>query len=223
MTNYTIFTTTPQLTSNSDQPVNLGTEFWSTADAWIVGMRWLVPANSYNLDTRTMTVYSEVDHNTPVIPYYNSTPTTADGGTWKTVDITPYKIAANVRHKVVLWIPTNAGYVAEQHYFDGTGYVDHGVLRIPLTASSLTGQGTYVYGSGLGWPEGSFNASSYYVDVIVSDTDPAATTPTVHLKHYESSVWVLHTAKPKVYLSGGWVSKVPKRWDASTGTWVNLP
>jgi hypothetical protein len=46
---------------------------------------------------------------------------------------------------------------------------------------------------------------------------------TITLKHYESGVWVSREATPKIRLSDEWVVNMPKRWNAGTSSWVDIP
>lgn len=85
----------------------------------------------------------------------------------------PPPINGNTRYKAAIFINnTGAGnfYGATSHYWDtgpGQGGISNGSLSAPNSAGTTTGQDAFITGTTLAYPNTSFNASNYWVDVEV--------------------------------------------------------
>src|SRR5262249_48067691 len=93
---------------------------------------------------------------------------------WQSVSfITPVQIQANTVY--VISYHTNTG-----HYGQDTGYFnktsDNSPLHAPSTSTS-GGNGVYAYGSSSTFPNNTFNASNYWVDVVLSTSPSPSPTP----------------------------------------------
>jgi hypothetical protein len=105
-------------------------------------------------------------------------------GNWDTVETdlgwqthmldTPLSIGTNVPNMAVVFHP-NHYYVKTPHYFDTP--VTHGVLHGYGKDESPIGNGCYHYGSSLGTPIDTFDATSYFVDFIFDDGITPPTPP----------------------------------------------
>jgi hypothetical protein len=87
-------------------------------------------------------------------------------------------LAANVSYKAVV---LTGNYTATSHYFDtgaGVGGIVNGILTCPDAGGNPSGIGGIQQGSfkqpttGLEFPNQYFQGGNYWVDVVVSDTDP---------------------------------------------------
>lgn len=93
-------------------------------------------------------------------------------------------LAAGTSYKVAIFKPGGSTlvYSAITHYWDGTGTgaggLVGGILSAPNNASGDGGQDTFITGVGvLTYPNTSFNASNYLVDVEVTPFAPAGPAP----------------------------------------------
>lgn len=178
MTDYQIWPATSGPGSSfPDASVNLATEFFVSTNAWVKAIRF------WRADTNvTGTVQGRVWQ------AINSTSGTAVAGTdvtftlvgtgWQQADIvTPVPITAGVRYKVACLFPS--GYSATGDYWSsgpGGAGITNGILTAPNQAGSVGGstQGCFAYNVALTYPDnGSPNAGNYWVDVVVTDVDPA--------------------------------------------------
>jgi hypothetical protein len=87
---------------------------------------------------------------------------TASG--WQQVNFaTPVPIAANTVY--VASYHTDVGHYSADRSFFSTAGVDRGPLHAPATGA-VGGNGVYGYGTGSRFPNGSFMATNYWVDVV---------------------------------------------------------
>jgi WD40 repeat protein len=97
---------------------------------------------------------------------------TASG--WQQVDFAnPVAIAANTEYVVSYFAP-NGRYASDSQAFSIAG-IDTYPLHVP--ASGANANGVYSYGSTSVFPEDSFQASNYWVDVVFDTTAPPDVTP----------------------------------------------
>jgi N,N-dimethylformamidase beta subunit-like protein/uncharacterized protein DUF4082/Big-like domain-containing protein/fibronectin type III domain protein len=156
---------TPQGASDASDTsgVNLGVQFQASSDGMISGVRF----------------YKESDNTgTHVGSLWTSTGTLLATGTfsgesasgWQELDFSsPVAITAGTTY--VASYHTNTG-----HYAVTSNGLSSAVTNGPLTA--LASGGVYAYGSGNAFPNSTFNASNYWVDVVYSQTS-GSTPPTV--------------------------------------------
>jgi hypothetical protein len=163
---YTIFgNATPKTPVDADTgAVTLGVKFTSAMTGQIVGVRFYRArgsAQGYGValysSSGTPLAQTSVARDTCSVPC------------WEQVNFTtPVAINANTRY-VAAYFTRHGGYAGDQ------GGLLSNVTNAPLTAlsdGSSGGDGVYHYGSYIGFPTGSWNASNYYVDVAFTPTTP---------------------------------------------------
>ncbi|TKB23978.1 DUF4082 domain-containing protein [Desulfopila sp. IMCC35006] len=154
------------LTANDTSAVELGMKFQSSVDGYITGIRFYKgPGNTGihlgNLWTASGKLLASVT-------FANET---ASGWQYQAFP-EPVAITANTTY--VSSYHTNTGYYSyDAGYFNGSGF-DKPLLRA-LTNSESGGNGVYLYGAG-GFPNQTWNATNYWVDVTFTTTLPVATT-----------------------------------------------
>src|SRR5207253_401961 len=85
------------------------------------------------------------------------------GSGWQSVNFaTPVPIVANTTY-IASYHSNTGGYAVDPNYF--TAGVNNGALHAPSSGSS-GGNGVYAYGANTTFPNGSYNASNYWVDII---------------------------------------------------------
>ncbi|TKB23976.1 DUF4082 domain-containing protein [Desulfopila sp. IMCC35006] len=150
-------TVTPAiLTANDTSSVELGMKFQSSVDGYITGIRFYKgPGNTGihlgNLWTASGKLLASVT-------FANET---ASGWQYQAFSV-PVAIMANTTY--VASYHTNTGFYSfDVGYFNGSGF-EKPLLRA-LTNSESGGNGVYLYGNG-GFPNQTWNASNYWVDVV---------------------------------------------------------
>jgi hypothetical protein len=149
--------------------VSLGTIIAPTVSGNIVGVRF----HKGTLDTglHTFAIYNEILN----LRFFGNWDTVETDLGWQTHMLdTPLSIGANVPNMAVVFHP-NHYYVKTPHYFDTP--VTHGVLHGYGKDESPIGNGCYHYGSSLGTPIDTFDATSYFVDFIFDDGITPPTPP----------------------------------------------
>src|SRR5262249_51190218 len=101
------------------------------------------------------------------------------GSRWQQANLSaPVAISANTTYVVSYYVP-NGGYSADIGYFMLAG-TNSGPLHAPADGAASGGQGVYRYGVGGGFPNLSYQATNYWVDVVfngtTTDTTPATVT-----------------------------------------------
>ena len=163
----------PEIASSSDpNAIELGVKFRSDMDGFITGVRFYKGIG--NTGTHVGNLWGEDGTPLATAIFTNET---ASG--WQQVDFaTPVPINAGTVYVASYHAP-NGGYAVNAAYFVAS-VADSAPLYV-LSDSEAAGNGVYRYGSG-GFPNQSFDASNYWVDVVFSDTgtDPGDdTTPPV--------------------------------------------
>lgn len=161
----------PNNEDNGD-PVTLGTRFTLSATGWITHLHFF-RGTTNDTGTHTGGVFKKSD-SSPVAGTQITIPATGTG--WQTVAL-----------PAAVQVPADT-YVAGALHPDGHpcftgGYwgvggpggsgITNGILTAPSDAA-ISGQGVYVGGGTFACPTNSFNQANYWVDVTVSDVDPAA-------------------------------------------------
>jgi len=167
-------TSGPGSGTNDPSEVNLGTEMVLAATAWIKAIRYWSPGG--NVDVHTGCVY-DMSTQTAVAGTTVTFPS-ATGPGWQTAVLaTPVQVSAG-HYKPTVNHPPNSTYAADGAYWStgaGASGITNGILSAPNAASATGGmQGTYHYAPSLTYPDAEFNSSGYWIDWVVSDTDPAA-------------------------------------------------
>jgi hypothetical protein len=149
--------TVPAVIDDGDaQPVELGVKFRSDANAFLYGLRFYKSAS--NTGTHVGRVYSSAGVLLASATFTSETPS----GWQQVLFSNPILLSANTTY--VASYHTAAGhYSASPGYFATLG-VDAAPLHAPSNVTTLNG--VYAYGAG-GFPTFSYNATNYWVDVIV--------------------------------------------------------
>jgi hypothetical protein len=145
--------------ANDPDPIEVGLKFQSAVNGAVTGIRFYKgPANPGphvgNLWTATGTLLGSV-------VFANETATG-----WQTQALpTPVPIEANTTY-VVSYHTSSGGYAVDVGYF-AAGGVDNDPLRA-LGNGEAGGNGVYAYGASSTFPNQTFNAANYWVDVVVA-------------------------------------------------------
>lgn len=184
MTAYRIWPSTDgPATANADsESVNLGTEFYVTAQAWLTHLHYYRGTTTPNPDNAR--VY-RVDTESAGTVVAELTPTSSGTG-WQTHALaTPVELTPNQRYRVVYHFPfLGAGipmYTATGSYWAGAGGgasgITNGILVAPNEAGATgADQGSFVYGA-VAFPINSFQAGNYWTDITVTDVNPLVGVP----------------------------------------------
>lgn len=162
--------TVPAVTDvGSDNPVELGIKFHPTVAGWVTHIRFYksIP----NTGTHVVNLW---DATQTVVATATATGEAASG--WIDVPLVPAYAITSGQNLLASYHTDVGHYADDAHYFDSQ--VTSGQLVGP--ADSVNHNGTFAYGAaGANYPDTSFNASSYGVDLFFTDTDPSGTTGTV--------------------------------------------
>lgn len=170
---------TPTVVAAADNDgVELGVKFRSSVDGFVTGLRFY--KSPTNTGTHIGNIWSEDGQNRGNAPFTNES---ASG--WQTVTFaSPIPIVANTTYIASYYAP-NGQYSVDGGYF-GTGHTS-GPLYFP-SSSEAGGNGVFAYASSSTFPNGSFNSSNYWVDVIFSVSAGGDTTaPAVSITSPTSS------------------------------------
>jgi WD40 repeat protein len=142
-----------------DSPVELGVKFQSDVAGTITGIRFYKAAG--NTGTHVGNLWSSTGTLLASVIFSGET---ASG--WQQANFsTPVSIAANTVY-VASYHTTVGHYADDQNYFATTG-VDNPPLHA-LADGVSGGNGVYAYGSTSAFPNQTWNASNYWVDVVFS-------------------------------------------------------
>src|SRR5262249_54074160 len=161
-------TTTPPAADAGDaSAVELGVKFRSDIDGFITGLRFY--KSTLNTGTHVGNVYSSAGTLLASATFANET---ASG--WQQLNfVSPVAVTANTTY--VASYHTDTG-----HYSATGGYFASGFDNAPLhgVANAISLNGVYQYGASA-FPSLSFNASNYWVDVVLATSFTDTTPPTV--------------------------------------------
>lgn len=182
MTTQRVFpSATGPATSAVDVALAVGVEFKTNVTAWVTHIHYYrgtgtqeapVSAQVWRVDSAT----AGTNMGSVTVPSPGSTTG------WLTVALgTPVQLVANqaYRASALYTNATNQGkYTATSSYFTtgggGASDIVNGFLTAPNGANAVgANQGSYVYTSTASMPINSFNSGNYWVDVNVTDVDPA--------------------------------------------------
>jgi hypothetical protein len=146
-----------------DSPVELGVKFRSDQDGYITGVRFYKA--SANTGTHVANLWSSSGTLLATATFTNET---ASG--WQQANFaTPIAITANTAYVASYHCPAGH-YSYDQYYFSGKG-MDSPPLH--ALADGVSGvNGVYAYGSSGSFPNGGWNSSNYWVDVVFSPIGP---------------------------------------------------
>jgi hypothetical protein len=157
---------TPAISSvNDSNAIEVGVKFRVDLNGVVTGLRFYKGAAS-NGGTHVGHLW---DSNGTLLASVNFSSETSSG--WQQASFsTPVPILSGATYTISYYAPTG-GYSASGAYFSSSGF-DNGLLHAPSNASA-NGNGVYRYGSGGGFPNSSYNATNYWVDVLFKpDTTP---------------------------------------------------
>lgn len=161
----------PSVASENDtSSIELGVRFQSGIDATVTAVRFYKGAS--NTGTHTGSLWTNTGTLLGTVTFTNET---ASG--WQTAYFsTPIAISANTLYVVSYHAP-NGYYSGNSEYFTSNG-VTSGVLTAP--SNTVASNGVYVYASSTTFPTDQYQATNYWVDVIVAGPNDtvAPTAPT---------------------------------------------
>src|SRR5262249_23235281 len=142
--------------------VDLGVKFQASTSGMITGIRFY--KGPQNTGTHTGDLWTSSGTLLASATFTNET---ASG--WQQVNFSsPVSITAGTTYIASYEAPVGE-YSADANYF--TNAVTNGPLTAPSTSSS-GGNGVYTYGSGNPFPNNTFNANNYWVDVVFAPSGP---------------------------------------------------
>ncbi len=155
------------ITENDPNAVDLGVKFQASSNGSIIGIRFY--KGPQNTGTHTGDLWTTSGTLLASATFTNET---ASG--WQQVNFSsPVSITAGTTY-IASYETTVGEYSADANYF--TNSLTNGPLTAPSSSAS-GGNGVYAYGSSNPFPNNTFSASNYWVDVVFS---PSATqTPPV--------------------------------------------
>lgn len=172
---------------NDTGQVNLGMEFYVLAPAWVTHIWWFQPSTGGETPStapRTVGIWLNTDASTGNTgSLVGSTVTQAPVGSgWQQVALpTPIALDQFPRYRVTVYHPEGKYNALATYFNSGSGQpgsVDQtfgGLLVVPNTDHTVgTDQGSFNYSSSFAYPLDSFNDTNYWVDVTVTDVNPAA-------------------------------------------------
>ncbi len=159
------------LVANDGNAVELGVRFRSTASGFVTGVRFY-KGGATNSGVHVGSLWSSTGTRLA-----NATFTGETASGWQQVNFSsPVAVTAGTVYVASYYAP-NGGYSADAGYFQA-GAVQAGPLVL-LGDAEAGGNGVYRYGAGGGFPNQSYNASNYYVDVLFRISVGPDTTPPV--------------------------------------------
>ncbi|MBX7135011.1 MAG: Ig-like domain-containing protein [Fimbriimonadaceae bacterium] len=166
-TSYSLWnnSTTPATPTDSDTAaVELGVKFYSDVSGSITGLKFY--KGTTNTGTHVASLWTSTGTRLATATF---TSETASG--WQQVNFaTPVQITAGVTY-VASYHTTVGRYASDQNYF--RTQFNNGPLHVPVNG------GVYAYGSAGNFPTQSWNASNYWVDIVLSSSTTDTTPPTV--------------------------------------------
>jgi hypothetical protein len=162
---------TPTNPSIADSSVELGVKFRSDVDGYITGIRFY--KGSGNTGVHTGSLWSSSGQ---LLASATFTGETATG--WQQVSFfSPVAVTANTVYVASYHAP-NGGYAANGSYFSSAG-ANNGVLHA-LQDGVSGGNGVYAYSATSTFPSSTYQATNYWVDVVLATSvGPDLTPPTV--------------------------------------------
>jgi hypothetical protein len=150
--------------------VNVGVKFTTTQPGYITGVRFFKAAA--NTGTHIGALWTSNGTQLANVTFTNET---ASG--WQQANFSqPIQVRANTTYVISYFAP-KGHYSADAQYFASSGA---GVAPIVAPQStSGSGNGVYLYGSGLAFPNKTFNATNYWVDAVMTTAGVSTTPPSV--------------------------------------------
>ncbi len=164
-------TATPAVASSGDtSAVNLGVQFTPSANGWVSGIRFY--KGSGNTGTHVGELWTASG---TLLGQVTFTSESASG--WQEADFSsPIAVTAGTTYVASYFAP-NGDYSINSAYFASAG-VTNGPLTAPQSSAVSPGNGVYAYSGSPAFPNSTYNASNYWVDVVLT-TSQNASAPTV--------------------------------------------
>jgi len=146
---------------NDNQSVELGMKFSASAAGQITALRyWRAAGDANDTDVRQGHLWSSTGQLLGTVTFTS----TAGQSGWQTANLaTPVNLTAGATY--VVSYKTANNYIAQTDYFT-SGVTDAtGQLTAPSSAAG-GGNGVYVYGTATAFPNQTYSASNYWVDVV---------------------------------------------------------
>jgi methionine-rich copper-binding protein CopC len=155
-------TTQPSIASTGDtSAVNLGVEFTPSVNGWITGIRFY--KGSSNTGTHIGALWTTGGSLLGQVTFTNES---ASG--WQQANFSsPIAVTAGTTY-VASYLAPSGGYSVDSAYFASQG-VTNGPLTAPQSSAVSLGNGVYGYGSSPAFPNNTFNATNYWVDVAFTE------------------------------------------------------
>jgi hypothetical protein len=192
------------ITENDPSAVDLGVKFQASGNGSIIGIRFY--KGPQNTGTHTGDLWTTSG---TLLASANFSNETASG--WQQVNFSsPVSITAGATY-IASYETTVGEYSVDSNYF--TNSVTNGPLTAPSSSAS-GGNGVYAYGSPNPFPNNTFSASNYWVDVVFS---PSATQTPPVLGNVAASAAYTEAASPTTLSSGATVGD-PESANLVSGT-----
>lgn len=151
------------LDAGPDSPLALGVKFRANSSGFITGIRFYkAPTNT---GTHTGTLWTSAG-----VPLATATFANESASGWQQAFFAkPVPVSANTVY-VASYHTTVGHYSIDKQFFAGNGF-DSGPLNAPGTTASGS-NGVFAYGPSTVFPNGSFAATNYWVDVLFTITAP---------------------------------------------------
>ena len=163
-------TATPATSEPDPSPVEVGVKFRASADGFITGIRYYKPSGYTG--TRVGSLFSRTGTRLASVTFSGDT---ASGWQQAAFD-SPVPVTAGTTYVASYY--TTSGYALTGGYFTSSA-----TTRGPLTAlqsGTDGGNGVYRYSGTAGtFPDQTFNAANYWVDVVFAETATDTSPPTV--------------------------------------------
>ena len=150
-----------------DKAVELGIKFKSDVAGTLTGIRFYKAAA--NTGTHMGNLWTTNSTRLATVTFSNETAS----GWQQALFATPVAIASNTVY-VASYHANNGHYSADVNYFEGKG-VDNPPLHV-LANGVSGGNGVYRYGANSVFPNQTYNAANYWVDVVFQPASPASLT-----------------------------------------------
>ncbi len=148
--------------ANDSSAVNLGVQFTTDENGLITGIRFYKGAG--NTGTHVGSLW---DASGDLLGQVTFTNESASG--WQQANFsTPIPVTAGTTYVASYFAP-NGGYSDDSADFANAG-VDNSPLHVPASSAVSGGNGVYRYGGSPAFPNNSYNATNYWVDVVFSTT-----------------------------------------------------
>jgi hypothetical protein len=148
-------------TANDTGAVNLGVQFTTAVNGWITGIRFYKGAG--NTGTHIGSLWTSSGTLLGQLTFTNES---ASG--WQQANFSsPIPVTAGTTY-VASYLAPHGGYSVDAAAFANAG-VTNGPLTAPQSSAVSGGNGLYGYSSSPAFPNSSYNATNYWVDVVFTE------------------------------------------------------